>query len=78
MSKQISITMPEQLYKESCKQVKKLGFRSVQEFILDSHRKRVLSQKRYEEILYELKTKGTKLTQKEALNFLGKLSEKTS
>ena len=53
MGKQISLTVPEALLLTSIEYAKDLGYRNVQEFILDLMRKRVISKKnleRYREI----------------------------
>ncbi len=76
MSKQISITIPQNIYEETSKQYDELGFRSVQEYILDSHRRRLLAHKRHKDILNELKKNGKRLSQKEAMEYLERLTEK--
>jgi len=78
MNKQISITIPKEIYEETNKQYGELGFRSMQEYILDSHRRRLVAEKRYQEILRELKEKGEKLSKEEAEVFLEKLTENSA
>lgn len=78
MSKQISITIPQKMYDETREHYDELGFRSIQEFILDSHRRRLVAEKRHQEILRELKKRGKGLSQKEANAFLERLTEKTA
>jgi metal-responsive CopG/Arc/MetJ family transcriptional regulator len=55
MNKQISLTMPEALFKESRKYSKKMGYLSTQEFILDLLRRKLLMDE--EERLLEIERK---------------------
>lgn len=72
--KQISLTLPESLFQVSKEYSEEYGFRTVQEFILDLLRKKVLLEntERYREIEERMK-KGIgvkKLSQTEALKYL--------
>ncbi|MBI4214974.1 hypothetical protein HY546_03180 [archaeon] len=55
--KQISLSIPETLFRESYEQAQELGYRSVQEFILDLVRSRVILEKigRYRGIAERMK-----------------------
>lgn len=73
-NKQISLTLPEPLFKMSSEYSKEYGYRSLQEFILDLIRKNVILKNldRYREIEERMK-KGIgvkKLNQKEAIGYL--------
>lgn len=69
--------MPENLFKASKDYTKKLGYRNLQEFILELIRKNVILDNidRYKKIEEEMKVgkKVKKLKQKEALNYLKSL-----
>lgn len=72
--KQISLTLPESLFEASKEYSEEYGFRTLQEFILDLLRKKVLLEnaERYREIEERMK-KGVgvkKLSQTEALKYL--------
>lgn len=72
--KQISLSIPQNLYEESKKQYEEFGYKNLQEFILDLLRRKVLfeNEKRYEEIERRMK-KGIgvrKFDQKGAINYL--------
>jgi len=72
--KQISLTMPEQLFAASKEYSEEYGYRNLQEFIVDLIRKRVLLEnaERYREIEERMK-KGVdvkRLNQKEAVKYL--------
>ncbi len=75
--KQISLSMPENLFKASKDYTKELGYRNLQEFILELVRKRVMIDniERYERIEKDMKAGKNvrKLKQKEALNYLNSL-----
>ncbi|MFH1071886.1 MAG: hypothetical protein V1743_00475 [Nanoarchaeota archaeon] len=55
--KQISLTIPENLYEASRKHFQELGYRNLQEFILDLVRKKVMLEKieRYKKIEERMK-----------------------
>lgn len=72
--KQISLTVPEVLFEASREYYQELGFRNLQEFILDLLRRKVVLENidRYREIEERMK-KGIgvkKFSQKEAVKFL--------
>lgn len=72
--KQISLTMPEVLFEASNEYYKELGYRSLQEFIIDILRKKVILEnlERYHEIEERMK-KGIgvkKFGQKSAIKYL--------
>lgn len=75
--KQISLSMPENLFKASKDYTKELGYRNLQEFILELLRKRVMIENidRYQRIERDMKAGKNvkKLKQKEALNYLKSL-----
>ena len=72
--KQISLSMPENLFKASKNYTKELGYRNLQEFILELVRKKVMLDniERYNKIEQEMKAgkKVRRLKQKEALRYL--------
>ncbi len=72
--KQISLSMPETLFKASKEYTKQLGYRNLQDFILELVRKKVILEnlERYEKIESSMRTgKNVKrLNQKDALNYL--------
>jgi ATP-dependent Lon protease len=69
--------MPENLFKASKDYTKELGYRNLQEFILELLRKRVMIENidRYQRIERDMKAGKNvkKLKQKEALNYLKSL-----
>lgn len=70
-TEQISLTLPEVLFKESREYIKEYGYKNVQELVLDLLRQKVLIEKveRYKKIDQELdKQKG--MSQKEAIKYL--------
>ncbi len=72
--KQISLTMPETLFKASNEYYQELGYRSLQEFIVDLLRKKVILEnlERYREIEERMK-KGIgvkRFDQKSAIKYL--------
>ena len=72
--KQISLTLPENLFEASKEYGQQLGFRNIQEFILDLLRHKVILEnlERYKEIEERMK-KGIgvkKFDQKSAVNYL--------
>jgi hypothetical protein len=70
MSKQISLTIPETMFRSAQKMAKKEGYRSVQEFVLQLMRDRFFLQNlpRYQRIASELdEGKGTRMTVEEFL-----------
>jgi metal-responsive CopG/Arc/MetJ family transcriptional regulator len=75
--KQISLSMPENLFKASKDYTKELGYRNLQEFILELVRSRVMLDNidRYKKIEQDMKAGKNvkKLKQKEALNYLKSL-----
>lgn len=74
MPKQISLTMPEVLFEASNEYLQELGYRSLQEFILDLLRKRVVIDniERYREIEEKMRTGigVKKFDQKAAVKYL--------
>ena len=70
--KQISVTMPANLFKASKEYSQEYGYKNVQEFILDEIRKTVMAKRiaRYEEIEAEIDKESKTMTQKEAIDFL--------
>jgi len=75
--KQISLTIPEKLLKETQEYTKEYGYRNVQELILELVRNRVLNEKieRYQRIEHEMQQgrKVKKFSQKEAVDYLKSL-----
>ena len=75
--KQISLTIPEKLLKETQEYTKEYGYRNVQELILELVRNRVLNEKieRYQRIEREMQQgrKVKKFSQKEAVEYLKSL-----
>jgi len=75
--KQISLSMPNNLFEASKEYTERLGYRSVQEFILEIIRKKVLIEnvERYKDIEDRMRTgKGVKkLNQKDAVNYINSL-----
>lgn len=74
MSKQVSLTLPETLFEASIEYYKELGYLSLQEFILDLVRKKVVLEnvERYREIEERMK-KGIgvkKFNKKQAVRYL--------
>jgi len=74
-NKPISLAIPEVLYKESKKYSEKYAYKSLQEFILDLLRKKVILKniERYEEIEKKARSNGRRMSQKEAVSFLEKM-----
>lgn len=74
MNKQISLTMPETLFKASEEYYRGLGYLNLQEFVLDLIRKKVVLTNidRYKQIEERMKKgKGVKkLSQKQAVKYL--------
>ena len=75
--KQISLTMPRNLFDASNRYYKEFGYRNLQEFVIDLIRKRVIIENlsRYKEIEERMK-KGIgvkKFSQKEAIKYLKEL-----
>lgn len=74
MAKQISLTIPDVLFETSKEYYESLGFRSLQEFIVDLIRRKVVLEniERYKEIEERMKKKigVKKFNQKEAVNYL--------
>lgn len=72
--KQISLTMPRNLFEASNQYYKEYGYRNLQEFIIDLIRKKVIMENlsRYKEIEERMKRGiGVKrFSQKEAVNYL--------
>jgi hypothetical protein len=75
MSTQISLTLPDEIHTTSTKYAKDNGFRSVQEYILDSLRERIVHDRRARIIEERMKRgKGVKtFSQEEAKAFLRSL-----
>jgi len=75
--KQISLTIPEKLLKETKNYTKEYGYRNVQELILELVRNRVLYEKieRYQRIEQDMQQgkKVKKFSQKEAVDYLKSL-----
>ncbi|MFH0986437.1 MAG: hypothetical protein V1911_00140 [Candidatus Micrarchaeota archaeon] len=74
-ARQISLTIPEVLLKESEEHSKEYGYKTVQEFILDVLRKKLIIEnvERYRQIELEMITSGKKMSQKQALDYLDRL-----
>ena len=75
--KQISLSIPETLFKASKDYTQELGYRNIQEFILEFLRKKVIldNLERYRGIEQEMKSGKNvkKFNQNEAIGFLNKL-----
>ena len=75
--KQISLTIPEKLLKQTKDYTKEYGYRNVQELILELVRNRVLNEKieRYQRIEHDMQQgkKVKKFSQKEAVEYLKSL-----
>ena len=75
--KQISLTIPEKLLKETKNYTKEYGYRNVQELILELVRNRVLNEKigRYQRIEHDMQQgkKVKKFSQNEAVEYLKSL-----
>ncbi|MBN1861344.1 MAG: hypothetical protein JW840_07790 [Candidatus Thermoplasmatota archaeon] len=75
--KQISLTIPEKLLKETKNYTKEYGYRNVQELILELVRNRVLYEKieRYQRIEHDMQQgkKVKKFSQKDAVEYLKSL-----
>jgi metal-responsive CopG/Arc/MetJ family transcriptional regulator len=75
--KQISLTIPEKLLKETKNYTKEYGYRNVQELILELVRNRVINEKieRYQRIEQDMQQgkKVKKFSQKEAVEYLKSL-----
>ncbi|MBU1270205.1 MAG: ribbon-helix-helix domain-containing protein [Nanoarchaeota archaeon] len=69
--KQISLTIPNSLLKASKSYSEELGYRNIQELILELLRNKVLAEKieRYKQIERDMKD-AKKLSQKEAVNYI--------
>lgn len=79
MTKQISLTIPDVLFEASKEQYEVLGYKNMQEFILDLLRKRVLIEnlQRYRQIEEKMK-KGIgvkRFNQKDAIRYLNSLRD---
>ncbi len=74
MAKQISLTIPDVLFETSKEYYEALGFRSLQEFILDLVRKKVVLEniERYREIEERMKknSRVKRFNQRDAVNYL--------
>ena len=74
MMKQISLTMPENLFKVSEEYSEGFGYKNIQEFILDLIRKKVIfdNVERYKKIEERMKRgiEVKKLSQKDAVKYL--------
>lgn len=71
--KQISLTMPQTLFEASKEYTEEFGYRTIQEFILDIVRKKLMIERltRYREIEKKMKQgKVKKLSQKDAEKYL--------
>lgn len=70
--KQISVTMPANLFKASKEYSKEYGYKNVQEFILDELRKKVMAKRiaRYEKIEAKIDKEAKAMSQKEAIAYL--------
>ena len=76
MLKQISLSVPEKLLKASKEYTEELGYRNIQEFILELLRKKVILERleRYKKIEKEMKKgKEKTFTQKEAIKYIKNL-----
>ncbi|MBS3167237.1 hypothetical protein J4403_03450 [Candidatus Woesearchaeota archaeon] len=74
MTQQISLTIPKNLFNASKEYYQELGYKNIQEFILDLMRKKVILEnlERYTQIESRMKTgKGVKkLDQKQAIEYI--------
>jgi metal-responsive CopG/Arc/MetJ family transcriptional regulator len=70
--KQISVTMPANLFEASREYAEEYGYKNVQEFILDSIRRKLLSRRieRYEAIEREIDRNAGAMSQEEAVRYL--------
>lgn len=70
--KQISVTMPMNLFKASKEYSQEYGYKNVQEFILDEIRKKVMAKRiaRYEKIEAQIDKEAKVMSQKEAIKYL--------
>ncbi len=70
--KQISVTMPANLFKASKDYSEEYGYKNIQEFILDEIRKKVMAKRiaRYEQIEAEMDREAKAMGKKEAIAFL--------
>jgi hypothetical protein len=70
--KQISLTLPDNLFRASQKYTEEFGYRNMQELILELIRERMLAEKiaRYREIENSMKSKAKKLTKAQALEYV--------
>lgn len=70
--KQISLTVPESLFRASQKYTEEFGYRNMQELILELMRERMLAEKiaRYKAVEEGMKGKSRKLTKAQALEYL--------
>jgi metal-responsive CopG/Arc/MetJ family transcriptional regulator len=73
--KQISVTMPKNLFQASKEYAEEYGYKNVQELILESVRKKVLAERiaRYKKIEEEIDKKAKSMSQKEAIKYLDAL-----
>ncbi|MCK4326917.1 MAG: hypothetical protein KAW41_00390 [Candidatus Diapherotrites archaeon] len=70
--KQISVTMPANLFKASKEYSQEYGYKNVQEFILDEIRKKIMAKRiaRYEQIEAQLDGEARAMSKKEAIAYL--------
>ncbi len=71
-SKQISVTMPMNLFKASLEYSREHGYKNIQEFLLDEIRKKVMAERiaRYEEIEKQIDREAKAMSKKEAIEYL--------
>ena len=74
-TKQISLAIPEILYKESEEYSKNYGYKNLQEFILDVLRRKTILEKveRYEKAELQALESGKRMSKKQAKEFLRRL-----
>ena len=70
--KQISLSMPEMLFKATQEYTKTFGYKNLQEFILDLLRHRVMlnNMEKYRKIEEKMDKKARSMSQKEAIEFI--------
>ncbi|MCD6522284.1 MAG: hypothetical protein J7K68_00915 [Candidatus Diapherotrites archaeon] len=70
--KQISVTMPMNLFKASKEYSQEHGYKNIQEFILDVIRKKIMAKRiaRYEKIEAQIDREARAMSKKEAIAYL--------
>ena len=74
-TKQISLAIPDVLYKESEEYSREYGYKSLQEFILDVLRHKIIIEKaeRYQRVEVQALESGKRMSKKQAKEFLRRL-----